>query len=386
MNSSVSSAVPEKLIHYSDVTRELDATLQSTARRLRAQLEHFEARCVEPSFRLHVSGQADDLRSYANQCEPVDARVREVGQQFQIADRTMTVHSAMCSRDVQLTHIGDTQENVITSLTTLLKQIPSWLHEVVDSLPWIKQVGQSANISNATSETARTAAGLLDAIDPLLKNQQVFLDSIWKPLGRLVNQMAGNQHFGGVGCTTQLGKAIYQSPLTQLIKSGFSSTAIDGILNIVAERDYSLRGIGSGFTAAGLSKLLLAGEISIGNAVTQVEGAILIGSLGAIGQAIASSEWDDRIQRNTQRIYQALQDLDLEAIPNSIGNLIFGKGDLDDVTQTITTLPGKVWTFGKAWHAQIALTGIATGDRMYDAIMYTANAFKSWHSQNRGQL
>lgn len=145
MSHGVVSAVPERLIHYSDVAREVDANLQSTARRLRAQLEHFETRCVEPGFRVHASGQADALRQYANQCEPVDAWVRETGQQFQLADGRWGgagsgalsgwFSNAWASLQASASAVS---AGMLAGFVSFLA-IPDWLQGKVAALPWTLQ-------------------------------------------------------------------------------------------------------------------------------------------------------------------------------------------------------------------------------------------------------
>jgi predicted double-glycine peptidase len=143
--SGVVSAIPEKLIHYSDVAREIDANLQSKARHLQAQLEHFEARCVEPDFRISVSGQAHTMRQYANQCEPVDMSVREVGRQFQLADGqwgyggTTGVRGWISKTWTTLrTDVSSTVSGAVTGLVNLIST-PGWLRSKVTSLSWTAQ-------------------------------------------------------------------------------------------------------------------------------------------------------------------------------------------------------------------------------------------------------
>jgi predicted double-glycine peptidase len=143
--SGVVSAVPEKLIRYADVTREIDVDLRYQSRRLQAQLEHFGARCTEPDFRIPVSGQAHTMRRYANQCEPVDVSVGEVGRQFQLADGqwgssgTTGVRGWLSKTWSTLrTDVSTTVSGAVTGLVNLVST-PGWLRSKVTSLSWTAQ-------------------------------------------------------------------------------------------------------------------------------------------------------------------------------------------------------------------------------------------------------
>ena len=83
---ATSSAEPDKLFRYSDVTLYLDGEVKAESGRLRVSLTHFESECREPTFRLGVSHYAGLLGSYGSECETIDSWVRRVGAGFQAAD------------------------------------------------------------------------------------------------------------------------------------------------------------------------------------------------------------------------------------------------------------------------------------------------------------
>lgn len=86
MAQTISSAEPEKLFRYSDFGTQLDHELVSESYRLASRLQHFEAKCTEPGYRVSVGHLGDALRSYGSQSEYVDDWVRQVGGTFQMAD------------------------------------------------------------------------------------------------------------------------------------------------------------------------------------------------------------------------------------------------------------------------------------------------------------
>lgn len=142
MAPNISSAVPEQLIRYSEVTTEMDYALQSTARQLRSQLEYFEGQCSEPGIRLSTVSVADGLKNYADQCEPVDLWVKKVGQQFQLADSRWGIAGSGISGG----WFAGVWASLSASLSAIsagaragfvaLLAIPDWLRGKVASLPW----------------------------------------------------------------------------------------------------------------------------------------------------------------------------------------------------------------------------------------------------------
>ena len=140
MSRGISSANPDQLLRYSEISRELDANLRSTAGRLQAQLEHFEARCVEPGFRLHVSGCAATLQHYAVECETIDLRVFEVGQHFQAADRRWGKTNVQRLEN----WFSRAWNSLYARLSSILSRInslvlidvPDWLLKQVSSMSW----------------------------------------------------------------------------------------------------------------------------------------------------------------------------------------------------------------------------------------------------------
>lgn len=85
MTQSTSSAEPLILLRYSDTLILVDDGLGAEANRLRSALQHFEATCREPGFRMLVSHVADALVQYAQRARAVDLWVRDVGVGFQLA-------------------------------------------------------------------------------------------------------------------------------------------------------------------------------------------------------------------------------------------------------------------------------------------------------------
>jgi hypothetical protein len=86
MTTNTSSAEPWQLIRYANTLTALDSVLVSQAGQLRGALEHFEARCREPAFRLTVAPAADQMAHHGREATVVDNHVRLVGQNFLIAD------------------------------------------------------------------------------------------------------------------------------------------------------------------------------------------------------------------------------------------------------------------------------------------------------------
>lgn len=86
MSLAISSAIPGRLHRYATVGTQLDAELLSESGRLAGILRHFEATCREPRYVVRVSHLADELRYYAQQAEPLDRWVGQVGTAFLLAD------------------------------------------------------------------------------------------------------------------------------------------------------------------------------------------------------------------------------------------------------------------------------------------------------------
>ena len=87
MTLAISSARPQTLFNYARVGQWIDFELAQEANRLAAVLHHFEATCREPGMAMRVSYLADELSSYVRWAMPVDDWVRQVGQDFWMADR-----------------------------------------------------------------------------------------------------------------------------------------------------------------------------------------------------------------------------------------------------------------------------------------------------------
>jgi hypothetical protein len=87
MARSISSAEPEKLFAYADSGVRIDHDLISKASKLASRLQHFEATCTEPGYRVSASHLAGELRGHGSQSETIDSWVRQVGKGFQAADQ-----------------------------------------------------------------------------------------------------------------------------------------------------------------------------------------------------------------------------------------------------------------------------------------------------------
>jgi hypothetical protein len=86
MSLYISSAEPRILIDYSNAMVSLDQLLGVEANHLRTALQRFESTCRESAFQMRVSHIADQLTHYSTWAQGVDAWVRDVGVNFQLAD------------------------------------------------------------------------------------------------------------------------------------------------------------------------------------------------------------------------------------------------------------------------------------------------------------
>ena len=85
MTRSVSSAQPPILYRYASIGAHINHEMISESNHLATVLQHFEATCTE--YRVHVSYLAHELRSYARQADHIDLWVRNIGKEFEKADR-----------------------------------------------------------------------------------------------------------------------------------------------------------------------------------------------------------------------------------------------------------------------------------------------------------
>ena len=138
MARSISSAEPEKLFRYSDVATRLDRELISQAHRLAATLQHFEATCAEPGYRVPVSHLAGELRSYSGQSENIDTWVRGVGRAFQVADWMGAGWGWRVPSLPMLPFPIPIPFPIIlpTVLLPILPGVPTWLKRLLPFLPW----------------------------------------------------------------------------------------------------------------------------------------------------------------------------------------------------------------------------------------------------------
>lgn len=133
MSQTTSSAEPLKLVRYSDTLVLVDDALGAEANRLRAALEHFEATCREPAFRLRVSHVADSLVQYAQQARGIDLWVRDVGVGFQLADGG-GMYTPVAGIDACLLPVTNgTQTGSIPQ--KILEAARQWLLEHADEFP-----------------------------------------------------------------------------------------------------------------------------------------------------------------------------------------------------------------------------------------------------------
>jgi len=89
MSSSISSAEWPKLYRYSDRALQIDRELAGEGSRIAGVLRNFEASCTE--YRVAVSHLAGEIQGYASRAEGTDVWVRQVGVEFQRADRSAEI-------------------------------------------------------------------------------------------------------------------------------------------------------------------------------------------------------------------------------------------------------------------------------------------------------
>jgi hypothetical protein len=85
MAGNKSSADVRALFRYAERAQSINGSLKSEAGKLEAALKTFAATCIEypTNAKPELAGQ---LRTYAQQCEPKDEKVRQVGKDFAKAD------------------------------------------------------------------------------------------------------------------------------------------------------------------------------------------------------------------------------------------------------------------------------------------------------------
>jgi len=86
MSANTVSARYTDLYDYARAAEQMGYDLTDQAGRLASRLAWFEARCVESGISVSGDGLDDALRAYAVNALPIDRRVRQVGQAFQLAD------------------------------------------------------------------------------------------------------------------------------------------------------------------------------------------------------------------------------------------------------------------------------------------------------------
>ncbi len=155
MGGSTSSAEPEQLIRYSDITTELDHALESRARQLRGALEYFERRCRELGMRTPAAYTADGVHGYAGQCEGPDARVREVGRQFLRADQMQLGIGAVAPPSTAATTALPAMPVTRLGLELIMKlqNVPTWLWY------WVANHTTKGSLEEWASALQRTSGG-----------------------------------------------------------------------------------------------------------------------------------------------------------------------------------------------------------------------------------
>lgn len=151
---ATSSAEPEKLFRYSDVTLTLDHEVKSESTRLAGTLGHFEAACREPGFRLSVGHLASALSSYGGECETVGSWVRRVGTGFLAADSGG--FTAILLQTVRW-RPWHAPLSLAVWLGSKMLAAPSWLSDVVRTLPWI--ASRPAPVVTPAPEPFESGAG-----------------------------------------------------------------------------------------------------------------------------------------------------------------------------------------------------------------------------------
>jgi len=83
---ATSSARYTDLYDYTSAARQINIGLIGQAAKLGTRLALFEATCREPGFRVGGGGLGASLGAYGAKAEPVDEKVRLIGERFQRAD------------------------------------------------------------------------------------------------------------------------------------------------------------------------------------------------------------------------------------------------------------------------------------------------------------
>jgi len=140
MAGSISSAEPEELFRYSDFGMRINHELVSESCRLASRLQHFEATCTEPGYRVSVGHMSGAVQGYGRRNESVDSWVRRVGEGFQTADqgwgRAWYVPGFPSWN-------SPSWSGLISTLPVLLPypimHLPGWLSGILTRLPWLRQ-------------------------------------------------------------------------------------------------------------------------------------------------------------------------------------------------------------------------------------------------------
>jgi len=173
MTRSVSSAEPQKLFRYSDVATRLDYELVSASYRLAAKLQHFEAACTEPNYRVSVAHLTEALRRYSRECENIDVWVKDVGKRFQIADWMWPGRRFFPCLPIEWLPVRSTLP--ISPVATLFSKlpVPDWMNRQLLSLPWLRWEQERAPTPAPTwpallwlSRPAAVVSDLLDVLSP----------------------------------------------------------------------------------------------------------------------------------------------------------------------------------------------------------------------------
>ena len=194
MSQLVVSAKPQELFRYFNTVSQLDNDLMSRACNLANKLQCFEASCTEARFRVSVSHLADELRGYIYERKSIDVWVRNVGNNFLMADSVQHLAPGYGVLDTTLGPVyselygdlGITGLEYAPSLVTTydVASTPEW-HERIE-VSWGKRLGREHKIWPERRGRPRNAKKEVEL------RIAAWEDSEWK------EESTGHTYLGGV--------------------------------------------------------------------------------------------------------------------------------------------------------------------------------------------
>ena len=301
---ATSSAEPEKLFRYSDVTLHLDGEVKSESGRLRASLTHFESTCRDPAFRLSVSHHAGSLGSYGSECETIDSWVRRVGAGFQAADsaglgsRSVLPSPAYLYTGPQLSNSSQ-QDSVFAEFVS----IPAWLRDTLRSLwehrSYLQPLTAGGLIASSIHFGSQYSGQIIINLPDFLRIFGISLRDIrsWAGLSPYLNHIRYSNiptHFFKIGLLTSIPEIGYKWFKDSGKYQGTelaSALTVDAVLTLAPVGISFLTSKGGAALGAEVGTLICPG---VGTAVGGAAGAILGGVVGNVATRWAIEKTDFR--------------------------------------------------------------------------------------------